>query len=139
MKGERFRRKTISFSPALAARWDQIRSTVGASVHSGRTIGVCARFSDPGSISRQIEFFLKIKEHDIPISDAAKLRHRTLPASPSPRYRLIHSQEFVFLAKRPLHPPSVENPTRAPLSRGLLLKNARKETNRFRFLSISNY
>ena len=51
-------------------------------MHSGRTIGVCARFSDPGSISRQIEFFLKIKEHDIPISDAAKLRHRTLPASP---------------------------------------------------------
>ena len=46
-------------------------------MHSGRTIGVCTRFSDPGSISRQIEFFLKIKDYDIPISDAAKLRHRT--------------------------------------------------------------
>lgn len=39
--------------------------TIGTSVHSGRTIGVCARFSDPGSISRQIEFFLKIKENDL--------------------------------------------------------------------------
>lgn len=51
-------------------------------MHSGRTIGVCARFSDPGSISRQIEFFLKIKEHDIPISDARlSPRHGTRAAA----------------------------------------------------------
>lgn len=71
-----FSRKTVGFS-AVSGEVGWIRGTGGAPVHSGRTIGVCTRFSDPGSISRQIEFFLKIKDYDIPISDAAKLRHRT--------------------------------------------------------------
>lgn len=50
--------------------WNSFRgkasdSVAGCTPRGRGTIDVCARFGDPGSISRQIEFFLKIKERDI--------------------------------------------------------------------------
>lgn len=127
---EQFSRKTSDRFPAprVDPPW---WCTVGAPVHSARTIGVCARFSDPGSISRQIEFFLKIKEHDIylPISGVGKLRYRTLPSNlPWPRYRLTHGQEFVFLCE------TADRGSNSRRSGRMVLKKCQKGSRRIVYL-----